>query len=53
MEMKWNVLQRYESQIALNRSYFTREFIESLARVRGVQVKTDYAECFEVIRIKC
>ena len=53
MEMKWNVLQRSESQIALNRSYFTREFIESLARVRGVQVKTDYAECFEVIRIKC
>jgi hypothetical protein len=36
----------------LARSYFTWEFIEGLARVRGVQVKSEYAEAFEVIRIR-
>jgi hypothetical protein len=28
------------------------EFIEGLARVRGVQVKAHYAEGFEVMRMK-
>lgn len=49
---KWEVLKLYESQIDKQRNYFTEEFIKGLARVRGVQVKSDYAEAFEVIRLK-
>lgn len=51
LDKKWDVLQAYESQFDKSRNYFTREFIEGLARVRGVQVKSDFAEAFEVIRI--
>ena len=35
----------------MGRPYFTREFHESLARVRGLQVKHDWAEAFELIRV--
>ena len=50
LEMKWELLQCYRSQLALKRPYFSMEFIEGLARVRGVQVKAEFAEAFEVIR---
>jgi N-acetylglucosamine malate deacetylase 1 len=52
LESKWTALQEYKSQFDLSRPYFTWEFIESLARIRGVQVKAPYAEAFEVMRIK-
>ena len=52
MEKKWDMMSVYESQLIKQRNYFTREFIEGLARVRGVQVKENFAEAFEVIRIK-
>ena len=52
LDAKWNSMQKYKSQIILKRPYFTREFIDSLARVRGTQVKTEWAEAFEVLRIK-
>jgi LmbE family N-acetylglucosaminyl deacetylase len=52
LECKWKAMQAYRSQMELARSYFTWEFIEGLARVRGVQVKSEYAEAFEVIRIR-
>lgn len=52
LEAKWEALQAYESQIAKSLPYFTRDFIEGLARTRGVQVKTTYAEAYEVIRIR-
>jgi N-acetylglucosamine malate deacetylase 1 len=52
LDHKWAALQAYESQIELQRSYFCREFIYGLARVRGEQVKTEYAEAFEVIRVR-
>lgn len=45
---KINALQHYESQ--KGRSYFSADFIRSLASVRGVQAGERYAECFEVIR---
>lgn len=41
-------MNEYISQF--NRSYFKEESIISLARVRGMQIGTEYAECFEVIR---
>jgi LmbE family N-acetylglucosaminyl deacetylase len=52
LDRKWAALQEYESQIELRRSYFCKDFIHGLARVRGEQVKAEYAEAFEVIRVK-
>jgi N-acetylglucosamine malate deacetylase 1 len=52
LQAKWEALQAYKSQFELGRPYFSREFIEGLARVRGVQVKSPYAEAFEVMRLK-
>jgi hypothetical protein len=52
LRAKWDALQEYKSQFELARPYFSWEFIEGLARVRGVQVKSTYAEAFEVMRLK-
>lgn len=52
LQAKWDALQAYKSQFELARPYFSWEFIEGLARVRGVQVKNPYAEAFEVMRLK-
>lgn len=52
VERKWLALKSYESQLELNRFYFTQEFTESLARVRGTQVQAQWAEAFEVLRVK-
>lgn len=52
MEKKWEMMAIYESQFKKQRDYFTKEFIYGLAKVRGVQVGAEYAESFEVIRIK-
>lgn len=52
IEKKWAALQCYRSQLFLERLYMTREFIESMARVRGVQIKADWAEAFEVMRLR-
>jgi LmbE family N-acetylglucosaminyl deacetylase len=45
---KVNALKEYKSQN--QRDYMSKEFIFSLASVRGVQVGGKYAEVFEVIR---
>lgn len=52
LQVKWEALQEYKSQFELARPYFSWEFIEGLARVRGVQVKACYAEAFEVVKIR-
>jgi N-acetylglucosamine malate deacetylase 1 len=52
LQAKWDALQAYTSQFELGRPYFSWEFIEGLARVRGVQIKNPYAEAFEVMRLK-
>lgn len=52
LEEKWKALQAYRTQLTLGRPYFSWHFIEALARVRGTQVKAEYAEAYEVIRIK-
>lgn len=49
---KWRALSVYKSQITLNRLYFKPDFVESLARIRGVQVKAEFAEAFEVLRLR-
>lgn len=48
LRRKIESLAKYESQRF--RSYTAAEFIESLARVRGVQAGVKFAEAFEVVR---
>lgn len=48
VECKYKALQSYKSQEG--RPYMAKDFIYALAKTRGVQIGTDYAECFEVIR---
>lgn len=47
---KVELLKNYKSQQTLNRSYFSEDFIFGWARMRGGQIKTRFAEAFEVIR---
>lgn len=48
IDNKIEALKEYKSQA--KRPYSNEEFIRSLARTRGVQISTRYAEAFEVIR---
>lgn len=52
LDLKWKALQAYGSQLELRRPYFCKEFIDSLARVRGTQVRAEYAEAYEVVRVR-
>jgi LmbE family N-acetylglucosaminyl deacetylase len=52
LDCKWAALEAYKSQIELRRPYFSKEFIQGLAMVRGMQVRAQYAEAFEVVRVK-
>ncbi|OQX54146.1 MAG: LmbE family protein [Candidatus Cloacimonas sp. 4484_209] len=45
---KIDAVQEYKSQ--KNRLYSQPDFIRSLARTRGVQIGTEFAEAFEVVR---
>lgn len=46
---KLQMLEAYNSQINLHRPYFDKELIKGLARSRGLQIKKEFAEAFEVI----
>ena len=48
IQAKVDALKEYKSQG--NRDYMSEDFIFSLARTRGVQIGTKYAESFEVVR---
>lgn len=48
IEQKLKALNEYKSQEG--RPYFERSFVEGLAKVRGVQIKTEYAEAFDIER---
>ena len=48
IQAKCDALREYKSQD--ERDYMSEEFIFALARTRGVQIGTQYAESFEVIR---
>lgn len=47
---KWELLSIYKSQFIKKRNYFSKDFILGLARTRGVQCNSEFAESFEVIR---
>lgn len=51
VERKWQALQCYRSQFDLGRPYFSPDFIEALARVRGTQIRTTWAEAFRLGRL--
>jgi len=50
MQVKWEILSIYKSQLTLQRSYFSKEFIFGWAKMRGAQLNCNYAEAFEVVR---
>ncbi len=50
MEKKCEVLRHYRSQMMKKRNYFAEEYLYGLARTRGIQCHSEYAEAFEVIR---
>lgn len=52
LEKKWKALKAYKSQLVQERPYFSWDFVEALARIRGVQVKAEFAEAFEVCRVR-
>ena len=49
LEKKIKALGEYKSQHP-GRVYFASDYISSLARVQGVNVKAQFAESFEIIR---
>ncbi len=49
VKRKIDALMQYKSQ--LDRYYFKPDVIESLARMRGSQIETTYAEAFKVLRL--
>ena len=52
VEKKWEALRAYQSQLELNRRYFSNEYIEALARVRGAQIGVEFSEAFDVTRFR-
>lgn len=48
LNTKWDAICAYKSQEV--RAYKSPEFFEGLARVRGMQVGSEFAEAFELIR---
>ncbi len=53
IENKCRLVQCYHSQIVKNKDNFSDEFIFGLAKVRGMQIKNEYAEAFECYRYVC
>jgi LmbE family N-acetylglucosaminyl deacetylase len=49
VEKKINSLKEYKSQA--HRNYMQEDFIRSLAKVRGVQSNSEYAEAFEIYKL--
>jgi LmbE family N-acetylglucosaminyl deacetylase len=49
VKKKWEALKHYETQNF--RSYVDEGFVMGLARVRGAQIATAYAEAFELLRV--
>jgi len=50
IKKKIALLEFYKSQFAIQRFYFSTDFIKGLAFTRGAQVGAKHAEAFEVIR---
>lgn len=51
IDKKLAALKAYKTQLVQKKVYFEEDFIVGLARVRGTQIGTKYAEAFEVIKM--
>lgn len=51
IEKKINACWKYQSQIKLNRVYFNKDYLRSLARSRGLKIDEHFAESFEAIKL--
>jgi hypothetical protein len=47
---KNEALELYATQKFIDRAYFGPDYIVSLAKTRGVQINSKFAEAFEIIR---
>jgi N-acetylglucosamine malate deacetylase 1 len=50
IDKKLQILKNYKSQIMLHKRYFSDDLIVGWAKMRGTQIKEDFAEAFEVVR---
>jgi len=50
VEKKCEILKNYQSQFIKGKPYFSKEYIYGLAKARGIQCNSEYAEAFEVVR---
>ena len=50
MNKKFELIKNYKTQFEEGRKYFSKEYVFGLAKVRGIQCNSDYAEAFEIIR---
>ncbi len=50
IERKYLILKNYQSQFIKEKPYFSKEYIYGLAKTRGIQCSSEYAEAFEVVR---
>jgi len=48
---KIEAMNKYKSQIEIGRSYFSEDYIKSLARVQGQRIGCKYAEGFDALRV--
>ncbi len=48
VQVKIDALKEYQSQA--HRPYSDEDFLKSMARIRGVQIGTKYAEAFDIVR---
>jgi len=51
IDYKISALKKYKTQKKMKRLYFDYDLIKSLARVRGSQIASKYAEAFEVVKL--
>lgn len=50
IDKKMQMLSKFKSQFAIRGRYFSEEFNRGLSAVRGMQLGSEYAEAFEIMR---
>lgn len=50
IEKKLQMLGKFKSQLPIRGKYFSENFVRGLSAVRGIQIGSEYAEAFEIVR---
>jgi len=50
IDKKLQMLRKFKSQIPIRGRYFSENFVRGLSVVRGIQLGSEYAEAFEIMR---